>query len=90
MHWNNLDWTDWIRGVVAAFIGGGAGAVSAAFGVAISDPDHFNLSNPHRLIVAIWFTFLINGVITLAAFLRQKPVPDTVPAGSGGNGSGKS
>lgn len=70
-----LDWEDWIRGIFAAFIGGGATAVSGAGALMWNDGKDFN---PQTDI--FWNTiltmFLISGVINLMMFLRSKPVPE--------------
>lgn len=75
MGFGTLDWSDWIRGVLAAFIGGGATAVSGAFALALNDPKDFNLQAG-----MFWSTigtmFAISGVINLMMFLRTKPLPD--------------
>lgn len=75
MGFGHLDWSDWIRGIFAAFIGGGATAVSGAFALALNDPKDFNTQTG-----MFWNTiitmFLISGVINLMMFLRTKPVPE--------------
>ena len=74
-----LDWIGWAKGLVAAFIGGGASSVSAGFGSMFTDPEHFNLgTSPHglrHLFTVMGITFLISGVVSLAAYLKQSPVP---------------
>ena len=56
-----LDWSDWVRGLFAGFIGGGAGAFSGGLSTAIVDPDHYNLAHPQKILTVIGSTFLING-----------------------------
>jgi hypothetical protein len=74
----NKFWTleIWLHGLVGAFIGGAAGAVSSGFGSMIVDPEHFNLSaglgHTMELMGTVAF---INGIITAAAYLKQSPVP---------------
>ena len=71
-----LDWSDWVRGLFAGFIGGGAGAFSGGLSTAIVDPDHYNLAHPQKILTVIGSTFLINGVISMMAYLHQNPVPE--------------
>lgn len=71
----NIDFTDWIRGLVAAFIGGGAAAVSAGFVVSAKDPQHYALGSASFFQVA-GSVFLVSGTINAMAFLRTKPIPD--------------
>ncbi len=73
-------WKDplvWFRGLVAAFIGGGAGAVASGF-IAISQtPSEYNLRDGlHNLLVMILGTFLVSGIISTAAYLQRSPVPE--------------
>ncbi len=71
-----LDWKHWLLGLVAAFIGGGAGALSAGFSAAALDPEHFNLAGGlSQTIELMGITFLISGVVAAAAYLKQSPVP---------------
>ncbi len=66
----NLDWSDWLRGVVAGFVTGGSTAGVAIYGLAATDPAHaVSLS-------VVWSVFLAGGVLGMLAFLRQKPLPD--------------
>ena len=71
----DLDTSDWIRGMVAAFIGGGAGAVTSAFSVTAVDPEHFQMGGTKFFEVA-GMVFLITGFLNMMAFLRTKPIPD--------------
>lgn len=66
----------WLHGLVGAFIGGGAGAVSSGFGAVMVDPSHFNLAAGlgHTLKLML-VVALVNGVVTMAAYLKQSPVP---------------
>jgi len=71
---SNLDWGNWLYGLFAAFIGGGATAVSTAFTVSMVDPHDFAFGGPKSLHV-MWLTFLVNGCIVGFAFLKQNPLP---------------
>lgn len=69
-----LDWAGWVRGVFAALISGGAGSITSGFAANLADPAH-DIS----IFKVMWITFLLNGIIGLAAFLKQEPVPNVVP-----------
>jgi hypothetical protein len=75
-----LDWSHWLYGLIAGFIGGGAGAFGAGFGGIITDPEHFNAAGgAHHLLVLMGWTFLFSGIITVLAYLKQSPLPPVVP-----------
>lgn len=71
----SIDFTDWFRGLVAAFVGGGAGAVSAGFSVIVQDPHDYNIYT-RKLYTLMLTCFLINGLLSAMAFLHQRPVPE--------------
>lgn len=75
MGFGKLDFADWARGVIAAFITGGAGAVSSAFSVTAIDPDHFKMGGTKFFEVAA-SVFLITGFLNMMSFLRTKPLPE--------------
>ena len=68
----------WLHGLAAAFIGGGSGAVSAGLGALLADPDHFNPANGGltRILTVMSSTFLVSGILSVTAYLKQSPVPD--------------
>ena len=70
-----LNFGDWLYGLFAAFIGGGATAVVAAFSINMVDPQHFNTSSPdfYKIVLAM---FGSSGLINALMFLRSKPLPD--------------
>ena len=71
-----LDWKHWLLGLVAAFIGGGASALTAGVSAIGIDPDHFNLQHGMTHTLELMGTvFLISGAMAAAAFLKQSPVP---------------
>lgn len=76
-----LDFKDWFKGLVAAFVSGGASAVTSGFTVSALDPKGYNFqsSKIYTLMLAM---FLVNGIMGAMMFLRQKPVPDITPSGS--------
>ena len=70
----DLDFDDWVRGLVAAFVGGGASAFSAGVANVLNHPT-----------AGIWHiefwstvstTFVIAGLIAMFMFLRTSPIPD--------------
>lgn len=66
----------WIHGLGAAFIGGGASAVSAAFSAALIDPTKFNLGDGLGCTLKMMVTsFLVSGLLTMFAYLKQSPLP---------------
>jgi hypothetical protein len=58
----------WLKGLVAALVGGGANAVT----VAIVDPEHFNV---HDGIDALLRVVVIGGLISVAGYLKTSPLP---------------
>lgn len=69
-----LDWSGWLKGIVGAFVSGGAGAIGAGVGAVSMDPSH-DLAGL-RLLGLIGIAFLTSGIISLAKFLQLHPVPD--------------
>ena len=72
-----IDWTNWVRGLAAASIGGGAGAVTSGFGNIIVDPNDFNIHSG-KLYQVMAACFLINGLLAMMAFLHAQPIPALV------------
>lgn len=70
-----LDFGDWAKGLIAAFIGGGAGAFSAGLSAIIVDAHDFNIYTT-RFWQLVLGTFIIGGLVPFFAYLHQKPVPD--------------
>lgn len=68
------DVVKWIYGAVATFIGGGAGAISAGFSVNVVDPKDFAM-NSAKLWTVMLICFIVNGVLGLALYLKDKPLP---------------
>lgn len=71
----NLDFGDWAKGLIAAFIGGGAGAFSAGLSAIIVDQHDFNIYTS-KFWQLVFGTFVIGGLVPFFAYLHQKPVPD--------------
>ena len=69
-----LDWGNWLYGLFAGFIGGGANAVTGGIVVSQFDPHDFNFSTGK-----FWFLlgsmFLVNGAMSAFWFLKQHPLP---------------
>lgn len=63
-----MDWQLWLKGLIAAVIGGAANAVT----VMIVDPAAFNFSDGgHKLL-----TFAgVSALISAALYLKQSPLP---------------
>ena len=70
----------WLRGLAAAFIGGGASAVSGAVALNINDPKDFNTTNPDKMFHVAATMFLISGFMAVMAYLKQSPLPPDPPA----------
>jgi hypothetical protein len=72
-------WTNfrvWWRGLLAAAIAGGANGVITGFAAVGIDPDHFNLRAGLRPTLAIaGVSALMSGIIGVAAYLKQSPLP---------------
>ncbi len=78
-----LDWDKWLYGLVGGFIGGGAASIASGFAGMYTDPEHFNPVNGVRhLLTLMLITFLVSGIITAAAYLKQSPLPPVLPNGA--------
>ena len=74
---DDLDIAEWLRGAIAAFVSGGASAVTSGITVSAIDNKDYNLGEGSgKLLVLMTTMFLVNGFMGLMFFLRQKPVPD--------------
>lgn len=70
-----LDFGNWVMGLWAAFIGGGAGAFSAGLATIVVDPHDFNIYSV-RFWKVVGGTFIISGLGPFFAYLHTKPLPD--------------
>jgi len=77
-----VGWTNWFRGIMAGFIGGGAGAFSGGLAGILVAPDQVNFAHPRALLNIMAGTFLINGCLHMMAFLAQNPVPSVTTISS--------
>lgn len=69
----------WFRGLLAAFIGGGAGAVASGFIAVAQTPDQYNLqTGSGNLLRMIAGTFIVTGILTAAGYLQKSPLPEVV------------
>lgn len=67
----------WFRGLLAAFIGGGAGAVASGFIAVAQTPQQYNLKDGmQNLLVMIAGTFVVVGIINAASYLQKSPLPE--------------
>ena len=71
----NLDFGQWAYGLLAAFIGGGAGALSGGLAAIVVDPKDFNIFEV-RFLELIATAFVFSGLTPFFALLHQKPLPN--------------
>ncbi len=71
----NLEWGLWLYGLMSAFIGGGATALSTGTAVSMIDPEKFNIQNPRPLLLMLLVTFVASGFAPFFAYLKQHPLP---------------
>jgi hypothetical protein len=65
-----MNWKLWFKGLVSAFIGGGASAIT----VVIVDPINFNpLSGGAMKVLTV---ALVSGCFSTALYLKQSPLPN--------------
>lgn len=69
-----VDWTEWLLGIMAAFVGGGSTAAGAAIAVYITDPVKYS-ADPLSVFKITAVVFVISGMNSMFAFLRQKSAP---------------
>lgn len=66
----------WIRGLIAACISGGSGAVTASLGANMIAPDVFNLdAGLGKMVQLAAMMALVGAVNGVAAYLKQSPLP---------------
>ena len=63
-----VDWRNWVRGLAAAVIGGGANAVT----LMVVDPLKFNFADG---LVSLWKVTLVSALLNAAFYLKQSPIP---------------
>lgn len=72
-----LDFSNWMMGLWAAFIGGGAGAFSAGLATIVVDPHDFSIYSA-KFWKVVSGTFVISGLGPFFAYLHSKPLPDVI------------
>ena len=66
----------WLKGLVAAAIAGAANGVITGLAAVGIDPAHFNLQAGLKSTLAIaGVSALMSGIIGVAAYLKQSPLP---------------
>lgn len=66
----------WLRGLLAAVIGGGSGGVTAGVGANLIAPDRFNLAGGSTALVKLMgVCFLLNALLSAFFYLKQSPIP---------------
>jgi hypothetical protein len=73
--WGDLDFSEWFRGLIAAFVSGGASAITSGITVSAMDSRDYNLATG-KIYALMGAMFAVNGLMGAAMFLRNKPVPD--------------
>jgi hypothetical protein len=72
----------WLRNLAAAFVGGGAAAVTSGLTGMGFAPDKFNLNNAngiYNLLGLMLANFIVSGILSVMFYLRQSPLPPTGP-----------
>lgn len=73
-----LKWETWIYGMVGAFVGGGASAITSGAVSMGFAPDKFNLTDAKgvgHLFGLMGANFLVSGILSVSFYLKQSPVP---------------
>ena len=66
----------WLKGLAAAAIAGAANGVMTGFAAVGIDPAHFNLQSGLKATLGIAsVSALMSGIIGVAAYLKQSPLP---------------
>lgn len=68
------DIAEWVRGLLAAVIQGGATAVTGAVALSTGDP-YYQLGSAASWAI-MWKLFAVSGLLGGMAYLRQKPMPE--------------
>ncbi len=70
------NWKLWLHGLAAAVIGGGSSAVVSGVTLGAIDPSHFNFGHEFgRTMEVMGVLFIINGLMSAFAYLKQSPLP---------------
>jgi hypothetical protein len=69
-------WELWLKGMLAAAIAGCANGIITGFAAVGIDPAHFNLqAGFHNTMAIAAVSAAMSGVIAVAAYLKQSPLP---------------
>jgi hypothetical protein len=71
----DVDWTDWVRGLVSSFVVGGSNAVVSGGIVSLNDPEKYAFGT-FKFFELIGSVFIVSGTLNMLSFLRTKPLPD--------------
>lgn len=71
---SSLDWSDWIYGLFAGSIAGGASAVVSCVTVALNDPKDYGVGSG-KFLTLFATVFITNAVMSMFLYLKQNPVP---------------
>ena len=77
-----VDWSEWARGLVAAFVSGGATSVVSGVVVSVNDPQHYDSAGVLKLMFSVFVTC---GCFNMFSFLVQKPIPSVIISAKEGN-----
>lgn len=80
---SQLDWSQWLYGLLYALIGGGSTAVCGGIAVTAIDADHFKVGSWNQIKVMLTM-FLVSGVWNMFGYLKQHPLPEVRKAVVGG------
>jgi len=70
----------WLKGMLAAAIAGAANGIITGFAAVGIDPSHFNLqAGFHNTMSIATVSAAMSGIIAVAAYLKQSPLPDSSP-----------
>jgi hypothetical protein len=67
-----VEFDDWARGLIAAFISGGSSAVTSAFAAKIVLPGAMGVAQFFELAGSV---FVVTGALQFFGYLAQKPLP---------------
>lgn len=75
-----LKWKSWFYGSIGAMIGGGSSAVVATVSAMTITPMDYDLNRRLSHTLQLFGTcFVLNAIVSLFLWLKQRPVPDIEP-----------
>lgn len=75
------NWRTWLRGLIGAFVGASANAIT----LMLVKPEDFNFAAGWS---NLWHFAVVSGVVSAALYLKQHPVPDEEKDAASGGGAG--